>query len=84
MDAAFVRLLPSLLKVIKANEGQVVMAALTTVATLAAKYALHFKPTAAALLPALIERSADTGEAEHHTAQHMHTHTHTHTHTQCS
>jgi len=61
VDAAFVRLLPSLLKVIKANEGQVVMAALTTVATLAAKYALHFKPTAAAILPALIERSADTG-----------------------
>ena len=77
MDAAFVRLLPSLLKVIKANEGQVAMAALTTVATLAAKYALHFKPTAEAILTALIERSADTGE--HHTAQHMHTHTHTHT-----
>ena len=79
MEAAFARLLPSLLKVIKANEGQVAMAALTTVGTLAAKYAPHFKATAAAILPAIIERSADTGETEH-TAQRMHMHMHTHTH----
>mmetsp|Transcript_5658 Transcript_5658/g.13979 ORF Transcript_5658/g.13979 Transcript_5658/m.13979 type:complete len:705 (+) Transcript_5658:178-2292(+) len=61
VEAALVRLQPSLKKVIKAAEGQVVMAALTTIGKLAEKYAPHFTPTAEAILADIIVRSADTG-----------------------
>ena len=79
VEAALVRLQPSLKKVIKAAEGQVVMAALTTIGKLAEKYAPHFTPTADAILADIIVRSADTGDAflQHMQCAHICTRTRT-------